>query len=219
MISCSIFDYEFDHALCDLGASVNIMPKVTFEKLGYPSISPTTMCVQLVDSTIRYPEGVVERLMVKVKNTYILVDFVVLDMEGDLEIPLILGRPFLKDTNARIDVGRGRISLRTMGKTMKFKFQNKREVFLIHEDSEKQGLWAEPGWVIKIIIPLPSQLGRIEKFRLHQPSQWKMIRRSLTSSPIQYGKIWKSSIQHPRILFLRRLHHQRRSRRCGARRT
>ena len=29
---------------------------------------------------------------------------------------------------------------------MKFKFQNKREVFLIHEDNEKQGLWVEPGW-------------------------------------------------------------------------
>ena len=73
-------------------------------------------------------------------------DFVVLDMEGDLGIPLIIGRPFLKDTNARIDVGIGRISLRIMENTMKFKFQNKREVFLIHEDSEKQGLWAEPGW-------------------------------------------------------------------------
>ena len=45
VISCSIFDYEFDHALCDLRASVNIMPKVTFERLGYPLISPTTMCV------------------------------------------------------------------------------------------------------------------------------------------------------------------------------
>jgi hypothetical protein len=104
------------------------------------------MCVQLADSTIRYPEGVVERLIVKAKNTFILADFVVLDMEGDLGIPLMLGRPFLKDTNARIDVETGRISLRIMGKTMKFKFQNKREVFLIHEDSEKQGLWAEPGW-------------------------------------------------------------------------
>ena len=84
--------------------------------------------------------------MVKVKNTNILVDFVVFDMEGDLGIPLILGRPFLKDTNTKIDVGIGRISHCIMGKTMKFKFQNKREVFLIHEDSEKQGLWAEPGW-------------------------------------------------------------------------
>ena len=89
---------------------------------------------------IRYPEGVVKRLMVKVKNTYILVDFVVLDMKGDLGIPLILGRPFLKDTNARIDVGTGRISIRIMGKTMKFKFQKKREIFLIHEDSKKWGL-------------------------------------------------------------------------------
>ena len=117
--------------------SVNIMPMVTFKKLSYPLLSPTTMCVQLADSTVRYPEGVVENLMVKVKNMYILVDFVVLDMEGDLGIPLIIGRPFLKDTNDRIDVGTERISLRIMGKTMKFKFQNKREVFLIHEDSEK----------------------------------------------------------------------------------
>ena len=91
MINCSIFDCEFDHALCDLGASVNIMSKVIFEKLGYPSISPTIMRVQPVDSTVRYPEGVVENLMVKVKNTYILVDFIVLDMEGDLGIPSYLG--------------------------------------------------------------------------------------------------------------------------------
>jgi len=58
VISCSIFNCNFDHALCDLGASVNIMPKVTFENLSYPSLFPTTMCVQLADSTVRYPEGV-----------------------------------------------------------------------------------------------------------------------------------------------------------------
>ena len=112
-----------------------------------------------------------ERLMVKVKNTYILVDFVVLDMEGDIGIPLIFGRPFLKDTNTRIDVGRGRISLQIKGKTMKFKFQNKKEVFLIHEDSEKQGYGQSPVGMIKTIALLPSQLGRIGKFILHQPSQ------------------------------------------------
>ena len=98
------------------------MPKVTFEKLSYPALSPTTMCVQLADSTVMYPEGVVENLLVKVRNTFILADFVVLDMEGDLGIPLILGRPFLRDSNARIDVGAGKVSLRIMGKTMKFKF-------------------------------------------------------------------------------------------------
>jgi hypothetical protein len=75
------------------------MPKVTFKKLSYPSLSPTTMCVQLVDSTVRYPKGVMENLLVKVKNTFILADFVVLDMEGDLGIPLILGVGYFSVTN------------------------------------------------------------------------------------------------------------------------
>ena len=71
---------------------------------------------------MRYPEGVVENLLVKVMNTFILVDFVVLDMEGDLEILLILERPFLRDANARIDVRVGKVSLRIIEKIMKFKF-------------------------------------------------------------------------------------------------
>ena len=106
--------------------------------------------------------------MVKVKNTFILADFVVLDIEGDLEIPHILGRPFLRDTNARIDVGTGKISLRIMGKTMKFKFQNKRELFLIHEDSKKQGLWAEPGWENWDIHHSPSEPAW-EDWEIHTP--------------------------------------------------
>jgi hypothetical protein len=64
MISCSICDCHYDHALCDLGASINIMPKVIFEQLQYPSLSPTLMYVQLTNSTIRYPEGIVKNLLV-----------------------------------------------------------------------------------------------------------------------------------------------------------
>ena len=168
MTSCSIFDCDFDHALCDLGASVNIMPKVTFEKLSYPALSRTTMYAQLEDSTMRYPEGFMENLLVNVRNTFILADFVVLNMEGNLRIPLILGRPFLRDVNARIDVGVGKVSLRIMGKTMKFEFQNKRELFLIHEDSEKQGLWAEPGWENWDIHHSPSEPAW-EDWEIHDP--------------------------------------------------
>jgi hypothetical protein len=39
VISCSIYDCNFEQALCDLGASVNIMPKVIFENLCYPILS------------------------------------------------------------------------------------------------------------------------------------------------------------------------------------
>ena len=73
-----------------------------------------------------------------------------------------------------------------------------------------RGYGQNPVGTIKIaIIPLPSQLGRVGKLILHQPSQWKTTRRSLTSSPTQYGKIWKLSILHPRIMFMCRLRHQR----------
>src|SRR6185503_11918694 len=46
MISCSIYIKHFERCLCDLGASVNIMPKVIYEALEYPALSPTTMLVQ-----------------------------------------------------------------------------------------------------------------------------------------------------------------------------
>jgi hypothetical protein len=55
-----------------------------------------------------------------------------------------------------------------MGKTMKFKFQNKRELFLIHEDSDKQGLWAEPGWENWDIHHSPSEPSW-EDWEIHDP--------------------------------------------------
>ena len=47
------------------------------------------------DRSLTYPRGVIEDVLVKVDKFIFLVDFVVLDMEEDREIPLILGRPFL----------------------------------------------------------------------------------------------------------------------------
>ena len=96
MISCSIFDQYYEHALCDLGASVNIMPMVIYEKLLYPSLSPTYMSVQLADSTIQYPEGIAKNVLVRVWDSFILADFIVMDIEDDLRIELILGQPVWK---------------------------------------------------------------------------------------------------------------------------
>ena len=85
------------------------MPKVIFEELHYPAHSPTSMLVQLADSTTGYPEGVVENMLVRVNGSFILANFTVMDMEGDLGMHLILGWPFLRAAEARIDVGRGAI--------------------------------------------------------------------------------------------------------------
>jgi len=42
-ITCSIGTQQFDHALCDLGASVSMMPKVVFDKLNFTHLVPTPM--------------------------------------------------------------------------------------------------------------------------------------------------------------------------------
>ena len=51
-------------------------------------------------------------MLVKVDKFIILVDFVVLDMEEDQQVPIILGRPFLATARALIDVHKGNLILR-----------------------------------------------------------------------------------------------------------
>ena len=80
MISCSIYVKHFEQCLCDLGASVNIMPKVIYEELQYLALSPTTMLVQLADSFVQYPEGIAKHIFVRVRDSFVLADFVVMDM-------------------------------------------------------------------------------------------------------------------------------------------
>jgi hypothetical protein len=53
-----IYYQKIKNALCDLGAGVNLMSKAMFEELGYPALSPTMMTVQLANSSIKYPEGI-----------------------------------------------------------------------------------------------------------------------------------------------------------------
>jgi hypothetical protein len=114
------------------------MPKAMFKQLGYPALSPTTLTDQLVDSSIRYTEGAVESLLVKVKNVF--ADFVVLDMEDDGVMPLILRRPFLSDVRGKINVGSGVIRFRIRSKNLMFECQEKEErCYLVHDSVEQLG--------------------------------------------------------------------------------
>ena len=81
------------------------------------------MCLQLAGQLVRYREGVPENIPVKIRNFFVLVDFVVLDMQEDMKTPLILGRPFLSTTNAHIDVGAREIKFHINGKEERFTFK------------------------------------------------------------------------------------------------
>ncbi|XP_012850542.1 PREDICTED: uncharacterized protein LOC105970278 [Erythranthe guttata] len=99
-IPCIIGNSTFDKALCDLGASINLMPMFVFLKLSLENLNRTRMTLQLADRSLKYPDGIVEDVLVKVDKFILPVDFVVLEMPEDDEAPIILGRPF----HCRIDV-------------------------------------------------------------------------------------------------------------------
>jgi hypothetical protein len=103
-IDCLIENQNFENALCDLGASISVMPKAAFDKLNYSTLTPTSVCLHLADQLVHYPIGITENIPVKIRNFFVPMDFVVLDMQEDMKTLLILGTPFLSPTNAHINV-------------------------------------------------------------------------------------------------------------------
>ena len=75
----------------------------------------------MIDRSITYPRGIVEDVLVKVDKFIFLIDFIVLDMEENQEVPLILGRPFLAVVRAMIDVQQGNLILRINNEHITFK--------------------------------------------------------------------------------------------------
>ncbi|KAL0411123.1 UNVERIFIED_CONTAM: hypothetical protein Slati_3702000 [Sesamum latifolium] len=138
-IPCTIENINFDKALCDLGVNVNLMPYSIFEKLGMHELTTTIITLQLVDRSIKYFRRIVEDVLVKVGKFIIPVDFIVLDMEEDVNMPLILGRPFLATSRALIDVQKGQLTLRVndehvvfnVFKPLKYLHKNEHDVFAI----------------------------------------------------------------------------------------
>ncbi|GJY90874.1 reverse transcriptase domain-containing protein [Tanacetum coccineum] len=68
--------------------------------------------LELADRSISEPIGIVEDVYVTVGKFQFPADFIVVDFEPDLRVPLILRRSFLKMSHALIDVYEGEITLR-----------------------------------------------------------------------------------------------------------
>jgi hypothetical protein len=83
---------------------VSIIQKVIYDQLNHDSLVRTSLHLQLVDQSIRCLVGIMEYIPVRIMNSFMPVDFVVLEMDVCRQIPLILERPFLSTTVATIDV-------------------------------------------------------------------------------------------------------------------
>ena len=119
-IPCSIGKYEFKKALCDSRASINLMPLSVVQRFSLGELTPTTIILQMADRSMAKVEGVLEDVLVKVGKFIFPVDFMVMKMEEDNQVPLLLGRPFLATGAALIDVKKGELILRVGNEAVHF---------------------------------------------------------------------------------------------------
>nr|GEU52104.1 reverse transcriptase domain-containing protein [Tanacetum cinerariifolium] len=89
-----------------------VVERETENKLSLPDLSPMCMTLELTDHLISHPVGVAEDVFVKVGTFHFPADFVVADIDANPQVPLILGRSFLKTRRALIDMLEGKLTLR-----------------------------------------------------------------------------------------------------------
>ena len=68
IIPCVIGNASFKRALCDLGASISVMPKHVYDSLSFKPLIKTSIVLQLVDCSFVYPLGVIEDVLVKINS-------------------------------------------------------------------------------------------------------------------------------------------------------
>jgi len=67
-IPCVIGNVSFKRALCDLGASISVMPKHVYDSLSLEPLNKTSIVIQLANHSFVYPLGVIEDVLVKIDS-------------------------------------------------------------------------------------------------------------------------------------------------------
>nr|GEY54363.1 hypothetical protein [Tanacetum cinerariifolium] len=67
-LPCYINNVCFDNALTNLGASVSVMPLLTYLTLGLGELAHTKLTVELADRTVKYPKGIAKNVLVELRR-------------------------------------------------------------------------------------------------------------------------------------------------------
>nr|XP_016483975.1 PREDICTED: uncharacterized protein LOC107804571 [Nicotiana tabacum] len=110
-IPCTLGGVYFEKALCDSGASINLMPFSIFRKLDLGKMKDIGVSLQFADQSTKKPKGIIKNVLVIVDKFVFPVDFIVLEIKECPDEPIILGRPFLATGSAIIDVHQGQLIL------------------------------------------------------------------------------------------------------------
>ncbi|GKC17635.1 pyruvate dehydrogenase (acetyl-transferring) kinase, mitochondrial [Tanacetum coccineum] len=112
-LTCFINNICFNNALADLGASVGVMPLLTYLNLGLGKLAHTKLTVELADRTVKYPKGIAKNVLLEARlmgETLVLnrsldpffKDYIELN---DLNVPLELRRDQVDDLIPTIKEG------------------------------------------------------------------------------------------------------------------
>ncbi|GJZ70155.1 gag-pol polyprotein [Tanacetum coccineum] len=97
------------------------MPLSTYLNLGLGELAHTKLTVELADMTVKHPKGIAKNVLVGTGKFVFPIDFIILDLPEDINVPLILRRPFLSNAHAKIDVFKRKITLRVGDEKIIFK--------------------------------------------------------------------------------------------------
>jgi hypothetical protein len=82
--------FRAHYAHYDWGASMNIIPKMVCDCLDEDPLIPVSWCLELDDSTNVQPYGMVKDVLIEVRDSLILVDFIVIDMDPQHKTSIML---------------------------------------------------------------------------------------------------------------------------------
>ncbi|XP_042029829.1 uncharacterized protein LOC121776719 [Salvia splendens] len=143
----SIGNINVEHSMCDLGASIIVLPLSLYKKLEGVRMVDTKVAIQLANRSCISPEGVLENVIIKVHDFLYPADFYVIKMseyQSAESSGVLLGRPFLRTAKTIIDVFDGTICLDYHGEKFTFNI----------DEAMKKPLDIENMHVVDVINPL-----------------------------------------------------------------
>ncbi|GKD58790.1 hypothetical protein Tco_1296299, partial [Tanacetum coccineum] len=102
-------------ALVDTTTSVSVLPYSLYKDLGLGDPRPYQTNLIMADNTQAKEMGEVKNVRIQIGYQAYVVDLLILDILVDPELPLLLGRPFLRTCGAIIDMGRDMLSFEMDG--------------------------------------------------------------------------------------------------------
>lgn len=95
----TIGNVSVKNTLIELGVNIYLIALSIIKNIGDLKTKYTRLTLKLANKSIKCPSKIVEDVMVKVEKFMFSMDFMVMDIAKDDEVPLIMGKPFMKTTH------------------------------------------------------------------------------------------------------------------------